>query len=96
MTYRGIVTKGTVVLEPSADLPEGAAVQVSLEETQGADAESSEVWQALKNLPADARLEDVIERVYLFYKIGRGVRQLDSGQGVPHEDARKRFSEWLG
>ena len=94
MTFKGTVTKGTVVLEPSADLPEGAEVRVRLEEPQ-AGAETSEIWQALQSLPDDARLEDVIERVYLFYKIARGVRQLDSGQGIPHEEAREQFSEWL-
>ena len=95
MTFKGTVTKGTVVLEPSAALPEGARVRVSLDEAPQAGAETSEIWQALQNLPDDARLEDVIERVYLFYKIARGVRQLDAGQGISHAEAREQFSEWL-
>ena len=92
MTHRGTVRNGAVVLEDSTDLPEGAAVRVTVEEPRRG---AVEIGQALEGLPKDAQLEDVIERVYLFYKIGRGVEQLDAGQGVPHEEARKQFSEWL-
>ncbi|MCP3958257.1 MAG: hypothetical protein GY719_10440 [bacterium] len=93
MTYRGTIRNGAVVLDSEADLPEGAEVRVHLEPS--GTSEELGIWQALQSLPDDARLEDFIERVYLFYKIERGVRQLDSGQGIPHEEARRRFSEWL-
>ena len=90
MTYKGTVRSGAVVLESPTDLPEGAAVRVRVEGSG-----KLEMGQALEGLPDDAQLEDVIERVYLFYKISRGVEQLDAGQGVPHDEARKQFSEWL-
>ncbi len=100
MTYKGTVRDGGVVLESVADLPEGAAVRIFLEPHSESSGESKSdgrfgVWQALESLPADAGIEDFVERLLLFHKIERGVRQLDAGQGIPHEEARKRFSEWL-
>ncbi len=100
MTYKGTIRNGAVVLEPAADLPEGAEVRVRLESagsspTEDASADKLGIWQALQSLPENAHLEDFVERVYLFHKIECGVRQLDSGLGVSHEEARNRFSEWL-
>ena len=97
MTYKGTIRNGAVVLEPPAELPEGAEVRVLLQTPSDSttDREELGIWQALASLPDDACLEDFLERAYLFYKIERGVRQLDSGQGVPHEEAQKQFSEWL-
>ena len=100
MTYKGTIRNGAVVLESTVELPEGAEVRVHLEPPLGSSAEGQsagrlDIWQALESLPDDAHLEDFIERIYLFYKIERGVRQLDSRRGIPHEEARKRFSEWL-
>ncbi len=100
MTYKGTIRNGAVVLEPAVDLPEGAEIRVSLESPgdpppEGASADKLGIWQALQSLPENAHLEDFVERVYLFYKIERGLQQLDSGLGIPHEEARKRFGEWL-
>jgi len=80
-------------------LPDGVEVEVALTTEsalpQSRDDERREIWQTLKALPEKASFEDVVEDIYLLYKIERGVRQLDAGQGIPHEEARRRFSEWL-
>ena len=93
VTYKGTVRNGSVVLEESVALPDGAEVQVALAED--ATSEPRPIWEALRDLPPDASFEDMIEQVYVLYKIERGVRQLDAGQGIPHEEACRRFSEWL-
>ena len=49
------------------------------------------VLEAMKKLPADATLEDAIERLVLLAKIERGLAQLDSGQGVEHGEAQRRL-----
>lgn len=36
-----------------------------------------------------------MERLYLLYKIERGIAQADSGQKVSQEEARKRMAKWL-
>ncbi len=92
MTYKGTVRNGSVVLEAGAALPDGAEVMVALAD---ATVERGPLWEALRALPPSASFEDLIEQVYLPYKIERGVRQLDAGQGIPHQEARRRFREWL-
>ena len=53
--------------------------------------EKQRVLDAVRNLPEDATLEDAIERLYFVAKVQRGLDQLDSGQGVSHEDVKKRI-----
>jgi predicted transcriptional regulator len=49
------------------------------------------VLEAIENLPADASLEDAIERLVLLAKIERGLAELDAGQGVDHAEATRRL-----
>jgi predicted transcriptional regulator len=43
------------------------------------------ILDAVEQLPPDATLEDVIERLCFLAKIERGLGQADAGQLVPHE-----------
>ncbi len=49
------------------------------------------VLEAIEKLPADATVEDAIERLVLLAKIERGLAELDAGQGVEHSEARRRL-----
>ena len=49
----------------------------------------------IHNLPKEASIEDAMEKLYLLYKIEKGIQQADAGNTVSHEDARKRLREWL-
>ena len=49
------------------------------------------VLEAIEKLPADATLEDAIERLVLLAKIERGLAELDAGQSVDHAEARRRL-----
>jgi hypothetical protein len=51
--------------------------------------------KALQDLPADATVEDAIERLYLLHKVERGIAQADSGQKMSQEEARRRLAKWL-
>ena len=51
--------------------------------------------KALRDLPPDATVEDAIERLYLLYKVERGIAQADAGQKVSQEEARRRMAQWL-
>lgn len=85
MTYRGVVRGGAVVLEPGADLPEGAEVQVEA----GSPSPTLE-------LLGEPSLEDALEKLYFLYKVRRGLDQADAGETVSHQDARERLAQWLG
>lgn len=52
--------------------------------------------RALEALPPDAKIEDAIERLYLLFKVERGIEQADAGQLISQEEARKRLARWLG
>lgn len=96
MTYRGTIKDGYVILEPGVELPDGAEVEVLVApKVSDVNEERKRLREALRTLPGETSFEDVVEDVYLLYKIERGVRQLDAGKGIPHEEARQRFREWL-
>jgi hypothetical protein len=47
--------------------------------------------RAIDTLPDDASFEEAMDRLYLLYKVQRGTEQLDAGQAVPDDEARKRI-----
>jgi len=54
-----------------------------------------QMLQAIRELPNDATVEDAMERLYLLYKVERGIAQADAGQKVSQEEARARMARWL-
>ena len=54
-----------------------------------------QMLKAIGELPDDATIEDAIERLYLLYKIERGIAQADTGKKVSQEEARRRMARWL-
>ena len=49
------------------------------------------VLEAVEALPADATIEDAMERLYFLAKIQRGLEQADAGDTLTHEQAKKRL-----
>jgi predicted transcriptional regulator len=49
------------------------------------------VIAAVEKLPADATIEDAIERLVLLAKIDRGLAEVDSGKGVDHREGKRRL-----
>lgn len=49
------------------------------------------VLEAVRELPEDATVEDVMERLYFLAKVERGLREADAGQTIPHEEAKRRL-----
>lgn len=49
------------------------------------------VLRAVDQLPDDASLEDIMERVYFLLKVQRGIEDADAGRTVPHSEVRERF-----
>ena len=54
-----------------------------------------QVVAAIRALPDDAGLEDVISRLHLLYKIERGLEQADAGELISQADVRARMARWL-
>jgi predicted transcriptional regulator len=53
------------------------------------DSAKQRVLEAIEKLPADATLEDAIERLVILAKIERGLAELDAGQGIDHSEAKR-------
>ena len=49
------------------------------------------ILQALEDLPFDATFDDAIERLVFLAKIDAGLAELDAGDGVPHDEAKRRL-----
>ena len=42
-------------------------------------------------LPANASVEEAMERLYFLSKVERGLEQADAGKTVSHEEAKRRI-----
>ena len=47
--------------------------------------------EALRELPPDASVDDAIERLIFLAKIEEGLAQLDRGEGIPHDEVKRRL-----
>ncbi len=50
------------------------------------------VLEVVQQLPADATVEDAMERLYFLAKVERGLAQADAGETVPHAQAKERLT----
>lgn len=49
----------------------------------------------IQRLPDDVTVTDITAELYFRQKVDEGLRQLDAGEAVPHEEAKKRLAKWL-
>jgi predicted transcriptional regulator len=51
------------------------------------------VRQTLDGLPDNVTMEEVIERLYVLRKIEIGLRQVEAGDVIEHEEVKRRFRD---
>ena len=49
------------------------------------------IIDALRDLQPDCSVDDAIERLVFLAKIEEGLAQLDRGEGIPHEETKRRL-----
>jgi predicted transcriptional regulator len=49
------------------------------------------IIEALRELPPEANVDDAIERLVFLAKIEAGLAELDRGEGIPHEEVKRRL-----
>ncbi len=54
-----------------------------------------EILKAPEDLPDDASIEEAMERLYLLYKVDRGLKQVEAGRMVSQAEAKARMQKWL-
>lgn len=53
------------------------------------------VIEMIQRLPDDVTWRTSISELCFHQKVDEGLRQLDVGEGVDHEEAKKHLSRWL-
>jgi hypothetical protein len=57
--------------------------------------EKDQVIEMIRALPDESTVDDIMEELYFRIQVDRGVKELDEGKAIPHQDVRNRLSRWL-
>lgn len=49
------------------------------------------IVETVEELPEEATVEDAMERLYFLAKVERGWQQAEQGEGISHDEIKKRF-----
>ena len=60
-----------------------------------AEISREKVLDALKDLPDKGALPEAIERLYILYKLQKGIEDADADRVISHEEAKKQFRQWF-
>lgn len=53
------------------------------------------VLEMIRNLPDNVTVDDIMAELYFRQKVDQGLRELDEGKAVPHNQAREQLKKWL-
>jgi predicted transcriptional regulator len=51
--------------------------------------------QLIQSLPDGATMDDIMAELYFKMQVDAGLKELDEGKGIPHEEVEQRISKWL-
>ena len=51
--------------------------------------------ESIRQLPEDARLDAIAERLEFLAAIHKGFEQIERGETVPHEEVKRQLAAWL-
>lgn len=54
-----------------------------------------QVIQMIETLPEEITVDDIMAELYFRQQVDTGLKELDEGKGIPHEEVEKRLSRWL-
>ncbi|OGW29804.1 MAG: hypothetical protein A2X59_09015 [Nitrospirae bacterium GWC2_42_7] len=53
------------------------------------------VIEMIQSLPEEVSIDDIMAELYFKLQVDAGLKELDDGKGIPHEEVEKRMSKWL-
>ncbi len=56
--------------------------------------QKSTIQEALKSLPNDFNLDELIEKLLVLDKIEQGLEEIEKGDLLNHSEVKKLISEW--
>jgi predicted transcriptional regulator len=54
-----------------------------------------QVIQLVQSLPETATMDDIMAELYFKMQVDSGLKELDEGKGISHEEVEKRMGKWL-
>lgn len=51
--------------------------------------------KAIQTLSDNSSYEDIMERLYFMQKVEAGLKDVEEGRVVSHEEVKERLSKWL-
>lgn len=54
-----------------------------------------QVIRMIESLPDGVTIDDIMAELYFKLQIDRGLKELDEGKGIPHDEVEAGFSKWL-
>jgi predicted transcriptional regulator len=54
-----------------------------------------EVIKMIQSLPDEVTIDDIMAELYFKMQVDAGLKELDEGKGIPHEEVEKRMLKWL-
>ena len=51
--------------------------------------------ETIRGLPDNCSLEEIAERIEFMAAVQKGLDQLDSGEGIPHDEVNRQLASWL-
>ena len=55
----------------------------------------NEVIKLIEDLPENVNIDDIIEELYFKIHVDSGLKELDEGKGISHEEVEKRTAQWI-
>jgi predicted transcriptional regulator len=59
------------------------------------DSPKQEALKMIEQMPADASLEDIMYELYFRQRVDCGLRELDAGKIISHEEVKQSLVKWL-
>ncbi len=53
------------------------------------------ILRTIEQLPSETTIEEAMDRLYLLYRVERGLEQVAEGKTVSQAEARDRMKHWL-
>jgi hypothetical protein len=50
--------------------------------------------EAIREFPQEFELEDLIEKLILVEKVEKGLKQLDEGKTISHQEVKDKIKKW--
>jgi len=54
-----------------------------------------QVIEIIQQMPSDTNVSDIMAELYFRQKVDEGLKELDSGKGIPHKEVKGRLKKWL-